>query len=111
MPAQENNSIRLVGRVSQLPEERELPSGDRVCTFRVIVPRNGKAGQRQAVDALECAAWTAKARRAAAKWSPDDVVEVTGSLRRRFFQTGAGRVSRVEVEVVSARTVRRAATA
>ena len=111
MPTQDNNSIRLVGRVSQPPEERELPSGDRVCTFRVIVPRTVRSGERQTVDALECAAWTARARRTAATWSPDDVVEVNGALRRRFFQSGAGRVSRVEVEVSSVRTVRRAATA
>ena len=111
MPTQENNSIRLVGRISQLPEERELPSGDRVCTFRVIVPRQERRGQRQSVDALECAAWTAKLRRTALTWSPDDEVEVSGSLRRRFFQGAGGRVSRVEVEVTSARTVRRAASA
>ena len=111
MPTQDNNSVRLVGRISQRPEERELPSGDTVCTFRVIVPRPGGHASRQTVDALECAAWTARARRTAATWAPDDVVEVTGALRRRFFRTGGGPASRVEVEVSSVRTVRRAATA
>ena len=33
------NEVRLVGRVSQQPEERVLPSGDSVWTFRVVVPR------------------------------------------------------------------------
>jgi single-strand DNA-binding protein len=110
---QENNSIRLVGRVSQPPEERELPSGDRVSTFRVIVPRTEQRGDkpRQSVDALECAAWTAKCRRTVGSWQPDDVVEVTGSLRRRFFAGATGRVSRVEVEVRTAKRIRRGGSA
>jgi len=38
-----------------------------------------------------------------------DLVEVKGSLRRRFFApAGGGRVSRCEVEVSSARLIRRA---
>ena len=117
MPAQQKkeaaadaavNEVRLVGRVSQAPEERVLPSGDVLWTFRVVVPRPESAG-RSAVDALECAAWTARARRSVASWQPDDVVEVSGAVRRRFFRTGAGAASRVEVEVSSrARLIRRA---
>jgi single-strand DNA-binding protein len=113
MSTQENNSVRLVGRVSQLPEERELPSGDLVSTFRVIVPRDEQRGDRPrpTVDALECAAWTAMCRRSVRSWQPDDVVEVTGSLRRRFFAGATGRVSRVEVEVTKAKRIRRAGSA
>src|SRR5689334_20642669 len=63
MPAQQKsqaavdpavNEVRLVGRVSRTPEERVLPSGDVLWTFRVVVPRAGASG-RPAVDALECA--------------------------------------------------------
>ena len=52
------NEVRLVGRVSQQPEERVLPSGDVVWTFRVVVgrPPPGQGGARATVDALECAA-------------------------------------------------------
>lgn len=113
MATQENNTVRLVGRVSQVPEERELPSGDLVSTFRVIVPRQAGRGDRPrpTVDALECAAWTPSCRRTVRTLQPDDVVEVTGSLRRRFFAGATGRVSRVEVEVTRAKRLRRAASA
>ena len=84
------NEVRLVGRLSQAPEERVLPSGDTVWTFRVVVTRPpGRSRSRQPVDALECAAWTARARRSVAAWSGDDVVEVVGSLHRRFYRSGA----------------------
>ena len=103
------NEVRLIGRVSQPPEERVLPSGDTVWTFRVVVARP-PGRSRQTVDALECAAWTARARRSVAAWSADDVVEVTGSLRRRFYRSAVSVGSRVEVEMTSGRIIRRAAS-
>jgi single-strand DNA-binding protein len=119
MPAQQNkkkkevpvegviNEVRLVGRISQAPQERTLPSGDVLWTFRVVVPRPVSAG-RGPVDALECAAWSSRARRSVASWRADDVVEVSGAVRRRFFRTAAGAASRVEVEVSRGRLIRRA---
>lgn len=105
------NEVRLVGRISQQPQERVLPSGDSVWTFRVIVARSGdRSRSRQTVDALECAVWSGRVRRSVTGWAVDDVVEVTGSMRRRFFQTGAGAASRVEVEVSGGRIIRRAAS-
>jgi single-strand DNA-binding protein len=104
----EVNEVRLVGRLSRDPQERVLPSGDVVWTFRLIVPRPDGARSRQSVDVLECAVWGGRVRSSVATWAADDVVEVAGSLRRRFFSTGAGRASRVEVEVTSGRMVRRA---
>ncbi|WP_243057854.1 single-stranded DNA-binding protein [Nocardioides sp. SR21] len=104
------NEVRLVGRISQPPEERVLPSGDSLWTFRVVVPRPpGGAQRRQAVDALECAAWSARARRSVASWAADDVVEVVGALHRRFYRSGSSVGSRVEVEMSSGRLIRRAA--
>lgn len=99
------NEVRLVGRVSRAPEERVLPSGDVLWTVRVVVPR--PAG-RSTVDALDCAAWTKGAQRSVASWAADDVVEVRGAIRRRFFRTGQGAASRVEVEVSRGRIIRRA---
>lgn len=116
MPAQQKvqseievgvNEVRLIGRVSQAPEERVLPSGDRLWTFRVVVPRPASSG-RTVVDALECAAWSSRARRSVATWQPDDVVEVIGAVRRRFFRTASGAASRVEVEVSRGKVIRRA---
>lgn len=101
------NEVRLVGRVSQDPEERVLPSGDCVWTFRVVVPRAPGGRSRQSVDAIECAAWSARARRSVRSWAADDVVEVVGALHRRFFRAGGSAASRVEVEMTSGRVIRR----
>ena len=103
------NEVRLVGRVSQAPEERILPSGDVLWTFRVVVPRvPTRTGSRQTVDALECAVWGGRVRRSVATWAEGDLVEVSGSLRRRFFRAGGAAASRVEVEVSAGKLIRRA---
>ena len=106
------NEVVLVGRVPAAPEERELPSGDRLVSWRVVVGRG--PGRRPpegvratTVDTLDCVAWTASARRAAAALQPEDVVEVRGALRRRFWRAGAGAASRCEVEATSVRRVNR----
>lgn len=105
------NEVRLVGRLAAEAEDRELPSGDSLVTFRLVVDRPEGGASRQKVDALECAAWGARVRRSVTSWRPGDTVEVSGSIRRRFFRTPAGAASRVEVEVATARLIRRARTA
>lgn len=110
----EVNEVRLAGRVSGSPEVRVLPSGDEVAVCRVVVPRrplrrraDGRTGPT--VDVVDCAAWTARPRRAMSAWQSGDEVEVVGALRRRFFRAGDRTMSRVEVEVRTARRVRRVA--
>ena len=104
------NEVRLCGRVSGDPQERELPSGDRMWSFRVVVPREQPRG-RQTVDVVDCAVWGGRARRTVSGWTDGDEVEIAGALRRRFFRSGGATASRVEVEVTTARLIRRAATA
>ncbi|WP_240641613.1 single-stranded DNA-binding protein [Nocardioides ferulae] len=104
------NEVRLSGRVSVDPEERVLPSGDRLWVFRLVVQRAPRAGMRQSVDTLECAAWTPRLHRSVSAWRAGDEVEISGALRRRFFKAGGGAASRVEVEVATGRLIRRAAT-
>jgi single-strand DNA-binding protein len=105
------NEVRLVGRISQEPEHREMPSGDTMWVFRVVVPRTPAASRpHQTVDALECCAWSGRAKRSVASWHAGDLVAVEGSLRRRFFRAGGAAASRVEVEVSAGRLVRRAVT-
>jgi single-strand DNA-binding protein len=105
------NDVHLRGRLSAPPEQRELPSGDVVVLFRLIVdrpPRSASTVSTARVDTLDCAAFRADLRRRSASWRPGDVVDLRGSLRRRFFRTGAGPASRYEVEVLAASRVLRA---
>ena len=102
------NEVRLVGRLSRDPEERVLPSGDAMWTFRLVIARPANARTRQSVDTLDCAVWGGRVRSQVATWSADDVVEVAGAVRRRFFSTAGGPASRVEIEVSSGRIIRRA---
>jgi single-strand DNA-binding protein len=105
------NEVRLVGRLSQEPEMRELPSGDTIWTFRVVVPRlPTRERPRPPVDALECCVWSGRLKRSVRSWRAGDVVEVTGSLRRRFYRAGGGASSRVEVEALTGRVIRRASS-
>ena len=108
VPEASLNQVLLRGRVSAAPTERELPSGATVVGVRITVRRDRTTmtkGSRQTVDWLECTAWSAGARRSVARWEVGDVVEVEGSLRRRFPRGGG--VSRVEVEVLRGRRVAR----
>lgn len=120
------NEVTLVGRVPAEPVERELPSGDVMVTFRVVVTRPGgprtgtaRAGAggdgvsgstpaRIGVDTIDCAAWTARTRKSAQRVAGGDTVEVKGALRRRFWRSAAGPASRTEVEVASLRVLDRA---
>ncbi|QBF46026.1 single-stranded DNA-binding protein [Janibacter limosus] len=96
----ETNQVEITGRVSGDPTVREMPSGDELVTLRVVVSR----GEGQPVDTIDCACWSAGARRAALRLVDGTRVRVEGSLRRRFFRTPGGAASRYEVEV--ARLVR-----
>lgn len=88
------NSVRLRGRVSGEPTERELPSGDHVVEFRIVVRREAREG----VDTLDIAAWNAKTRRKSLTLKPDQWVEISGSVRRRFWKAPGGLASRWQIE-------------
>ena len=98
------NTVCLLGRLAADPESRDLPSGDLLLTFRVVVDRNDAvSGQRRQVDTIDCAVWSGRVQRSVRSWSAGDVVTVEGHLRRRFWRSGGGATSRVEVEVTRAR--------
>jgi single-strand DNA-binding protein len=114
MEHEPRNEVLLVGRRAAEPEERALPSGDLLATFRIVVDRPPAArstGPRAAtVDTLDCVARGAALRRAAQAWRSGDVLEVHGALRRRFFRTAGGATgSRYEVEVGRGKRLTRAA--
>jgi single-strand DNA-binding protein len=92
------NEVFLVGRVTSLAVEKVLPSGDKVVEFRLVIGRKHSRGLKKEVDALDIAAWSAKARRAALALKVDSWVEITGSVRRRFWRAPTGLASRWQVE-------------
>jgi single-strand DNA-binding protein len=106
-PASHLNVVTLCGRLAAEPEPRELPSGDVLLTFRLVVDRPPERGeQRRRVDTIDCAVWSGRVQRSVRTWSAGDTVSVEGHLRRRFRRSGAGGTSRVEVEVTRARRSR-----
>jgi single-strand DNA-binding protein len=108
---EDRNDVVLVGRLAAAPTLRELPSGDGLMSFRVVVRRPEGPRRRRGsptVDALECAAWRADVRRAVRSWTAGDIVEVTGALRRRFWRGAGGAASVWEIEVSKARRLVRA---
>jgi single-strand DNA-binding protein len=113
-PAKEPvNLVRLRGKVTTTPEERELPSGTQVVAVRLSVARDQTpmtSGSKQTTDWVDCSAWGAKVRRAVRSWQAGDIVELEGALRRRFSRSQSGTATRLEVEVLSARRVLRSAT-
>ena len=94
------NDVLLRGRVSAEATSKELPSGDKVVEFRLIITRE----EREGVDTLDIAAWSAKSRKIALALQPDEWVEISGSIHRRFWQGPAGVASRWQV--VAAEIVR-----
>ena len=108
------NEIRLSGRLAAAPEERVLPSGDALVTFRLVVSRpasrrRGPAGGRvPTVDTIDCSAWSAALRRRIGGWAAGDLITVDGALRRRFWHSPGGARSRYDVEVLKASRLRRA---
>ncbi|MCU1621668.1 MAG: Single-stranded DNA-binding protein [Frankiales bacterium] len=109
------NEVLLVGRVAATATPLDLPSGDRLTSFRLVVDRGPSRrpvpeGRRRAtVDTFDCVAWTAGLQRTAQSWQPGDTVEVQGAARRRFFRAGASVQSRFEIEVARAKRISKAA--
>ena len=91
------NDCLLRGRVSAPATDRELPSGEHVVEFRLIVTRD----QREGVDTLDIAAWSPKNRRSALSLKAGEWIEIAGSIRRRFWQGPAGLASRWQIEAES----------
>jgi single-strand DNA-binding protein len=91
------NDCLLRGRVSAPATDRELPSGEHVVEFRLIVTRAERGG----VDTLDIAAWSSRVRRAALSLKAGEWVEISGSIRRRFWQGPTGLASRWQIEAES----------
>jgi single-strand DNA-binding protein len=88
------NDVMLRGRVSDVAVEKILPSGDKVVEFRLIVSRLELTG----VDTLDIAAWSSKSRKIALSLKPDEWIEISGAIHRRFWKAPTGLASRWQVE-------------
>ena len=99
-----DNWVFLRGRLADDPVARELPSGDVLTVFRLTVAR--PEGDRGRVDSLECSTVRGRARRSLERAQPGDQLEITGSLRRRFWRTAAGPASRYAVDVDTVKLLR-----
>lgn len=106
------NDVLLRGRISAEPERRTLPSGDSVLTLRLVVRRMGRSpmtrGSRQVSDWVDCSVWGGRVQATAAGWHAGDEVELRGALRRRYYRTPTGSATRLEVEVLGGKRLRRA---
>ncbi|MER5644270.1 hypothetical protein [Streptosporangium sp. NPDC002524] len=105
----DRNEVILVGRLPEAAHIRLLPSGSRLGTWRLIVRRQHR-GRGARVDTIPCASFELEVIEAVAGWLPDDIVEVTGSLRRRWWGSEGSKSSGYEVEVCSVRRLERRVT-
>lgn len=91
----------LRGRLAEAAQQRELPSGDVLISFRLTVAR--PPGERARVDSIECVTTRPAARRTLERAQAGEELELTGSLRRRFWRSPGGTASRYSVDVASIR--------
>ncbi len=97
------NAVLLAGRLAGSPAFRDMPSGDSMVQFRLVVRRSCEHGRRDprspTVDTIDCVSWSPSALGDWTRWNAGDHVSLAGCLRRRFWRAGGAVASRYEVEV------------
>jgi single-strand DNA-binding protein len=88
------NDVLLRGRVSSMGVEKELPSGDKVVEFRIVIARSDELG----FDTIDISAWSSKLRRSASSLKTEEWVEISGSIKRRFWRGATGLASRWQID-------------
>lgn len=101
------NEVVVAGRITSEPVLRDLPSGDRIATWRICVARSADSGFRgRRVDSITCVSFDRVLHGRIGDWCAGDVVQVSGALRRRTWQGRSGIRSVCEVEVRTAELLR-----
>ena len=81
------NAVTLVARVTTEAEQFELPSGDTLMKFRVVVPRH-KPVTKATVDTIDCVAFKPAVQRKSASLEIGDIVEITANCVADFGKLG-----------------------
>jgi single-strand DNA-binding protein len=91
----------VVGRRGARVDQRVLPSGDTVTIFTVVVDRTakGRGSSGVQVDSIACQTFRTTVARRLDSLAEGDWIRVDGALRRRFWRSGAGLGSAMEVDV------------
>ncbi|MFC3994531.1 single-stranded DNA-binding protein [Nocardiopsis sediminis] len=101
-PTGHRNDVLLAGRITAEPAVRELPSGDHLVTWRISITRPpAERRPNQPADPITCVSFHESMQDATRGWRIGDIVQVSGSLRRRFWRTPGGSTSVIEVEARS----------
>ena len=103
----DRNDVVLRGRLSAPPELRPMPSGDTLLLFKIVVRRESPRPRGPRSDVITCVSYVPTLQRYAAAWTVEDVVEVEGSLQRRFWRTPTGTAVAYEVNCRRGRKVGR----
>lgn len=108
---QSHSEVVLVGRLGAKTHVRDLPSGDTVTVFTVVVDRPARevaraTGRVTTVDSIACQTFRAAVSRRVESIAPGEWVRVEGSLRRRFWRAGSGSVNVMEVDAKRVARVR-----
>ncbi|SCX54020.1 single-strand DNA-binding protein [Klenkia marina] len=102
----DRNDVVLRGRLAAPAVVRELPSGDTLLVFKLTVRRPAPRPREPGHDTITCVSSAAGPVRRAASWHPGDLLEVQGSLRRRYWRSPTGGAVVHEVECRRARRCR-----
>jgi single-strand DNA-binding protein len=102
--AAHRNEVMLVGELAAPPQARVMPSGDEVISFRLTVRAPASAANSKS-DSIDCAVWRKDLRARVQKYRVGDVLELTGSVRHRYWRGATGLASRYEVEAEKVRVV------
>jgi single-strand DNA-binding protein len=105
----DRNDVVLRGRLSAPPQLRALPSGDRLLLFKLVVRREQARPRGPKSDVITCVSYLPAVQRYAMGWTCEDVVEVEGTLQRRFWRTPTGTAVAYEVNCRRGGKVARAA--
>jgi single-strand DNA-binding protein len=116
------NEVHLVGRLSKPAIIKEMPSGDLLGTWRLVVARPERAApsdsaengsdpaakntagsrRRQTVDTIDCVSFDLDLIGRMCDVEAGSLLELHGALRRRFSRHLPGGQSRYEVEAFTA---------